>query len=116
MAIRFPKPDAVMSPIRSVTNAMNGSTVRTTWSIAWRPLWNSTPTTPPMARPRRAMKPVKPPAAVGGAAALEAAPSPTNGLAAAASSAPSPTDSETVGAASSPPSTGVMLSGRTPDT
>src|SRR5918997_1555017 len=61
LAIRFPSPDALMSPIRSVTNAMNGRTFLMTVSMACRPLWNRMPTTPPMLLPNRAIKPVKPP-------------------------------------------------------
>src|SRR5918998_1293810 len=49
-AIRFPSPVALMSPINSVTKAMNGSTFLMTVSMACRPLWNRMPTTPPIAR------------------------------------------------------------------
>src|SRR5918997_1877465 len=60
-AIRFPSPVALMSPINSVTKAMNGSTFLMTVSMACRPLWNRMPTTPPIALPNRAIKPVNPP-------------------------------------------------------
>ena len=103
-----PRPVALMTPMSMQTKAMNGRMVRTTWSMARLPLWNSTLTTPPMARPMLAMKPVKPPSIPeAGAAGLV-----TNGVAGAAATA----GAALLSAADASPSTGIRFSGLTPET
>jgi hypothetical protein len=122
-ASQVPRPVSLMMPISIATKAMNGSTLRMTWSIESRPLWKSTFITRPMPRPKRVIAPVKPPPPMSIWPPAVPAAAIANGLCIAAPSRPLARSAVApgCGAGAGPSlqassSAGVTFSGRTPDT